>query len=59
MAVILGEDAIFACNASGDPAPSLMWRRLDGPLPAGRARATENRSGLKVISVAADFSLLY
>ena len=48
--VILGEEAIFKCNASGDPTPSLVWRRLDAPLPAGRARATENRSGLKVMT---------
>ena len=27
--VVLGEEATFECQASGDPAPKLVWRRLD------------------------------
>lgn len=45
---VVGDDAVFECEASGDPQPTLTWRRIDGLLPAGRARPTSDRSGLKV-----------
>ena len=49
MVVILGEDVVFECNASGDPMPSLLWRRTGAPLPAGRSRPADNRpGGLKI-----------
>ena len=38
---LVGSDATFECGASGDPTPHVVWRRQDGPLPAGRARSTD------------------
>lgn len=51
LVVVLGEEATFECQASGDPAPKLVWRRLDAstrdaPFPA--KADDNNRSIFKV-----------
>jgi hypothetical protein len=57
LVVTLGEEAVFECQASGDPAPKLAWRRLnsnDGGMtaaadsPAVKSDDTANRSIFKV-----------
>ena len=58
LVVTLGEEAVFECQASGDPAPKLAWRRLnsnDGGTtaaaadsPAVKSDDTANRSTFKV-----------
>ena len=56
---LVGSDATFECGASGDPTPHVVWRRLDGALPAGRARSTESRTGLRIERVQASDSGRY
>lgn len=57
LVVVLGEEATFECQASGDPAPKLVWRRLDqdgvsggggAPLPVTKSD-DNNRSIYKVM----------
>ena len=59
---LVGSDVVFECGAAGDPAPHVTWRRDGadaGPLPAGRARPTENRQGLRIERVSASDSGRY
>ena len=63
LVVVLGEEATFECQASGDPTPKLVWRRRldssnDGgggisgastPLPAKSDQ--NNRSTFKVLPI--------
>lgn len=53
LTVLVGSDASFECSASGDPSPQVVWRRQEGFLPAGRARSTESRTGLRIERVTA------
>lgn len=36
VSVRLGESAQFYCQAKGDPPPTVVWSREQGPLPNGR-----------------------
>lgn len=56
---LVGSDVSFDCGATGDPAPHVNWRMQDGVLPAGRARLTDNRTGLRIERVSASDSGRY
>ena len=49
--VVLGDEASFECQASGDPAPELLWRRLfdNSALPVQQSSSGDNRSTFKVL----------
>lgn len=49
MTALVGSDVNFECGVTGDPAPVVTWRRVDGsPMPPnGRTRPVDhNKSGL-------------
>lgn len=50
LVIVLGEEAVFECQASGDPAPRLLWRRLDSSESSTPVKSddTTNRSTFKV-----------
>uniref|UniRef100_A0A0P4YGA7 Receptor-type tyrosine-protein phosphatase alpha n=1 Tax=Daphnia magna TaxID=35525 RepID=A0A0P4YGA7_9CRUS len=54
LVIVLGEEAVFECQASGDPAPRLLWRRLDSSESSTPVKSddTTNRSTFKIQHVA-------
>ena len=49
--VVVGDEASFECQASGDPTPELLWRRLsdNSVLPVQQSTGGDNRSTFKVL----------
>ncbi len=38
------EDVEFRCEATGDPSPTIIWKREEGQIPAGRAQFLQDNS---------------
>ncbi|XP_064595276.1 roundabout homolog 1-like isoform X2 [Liolophura sinensis] len=38
------KDAVFNCKATGDPQPTIIWRKEEGQIPSGRARLLDDKS---------------
>uniref|UniRef100_A0A0N5AAJ1 Down syndrome cell adhesion molecule-like protein Dscam2 n=1 Tax=Syphacia muris TaxID=451379 RepID=A0A0N5AAJ1_9BILA len=51
LSVEVGKTAKFDCRASGDPMPSISWKKRDGPMPVGRAYISKGSDGLTIEKV--------
>ncbi|XP_056910938.1 roundabout homolog 2 isoform X3 [Takifugu flavidus] len=58
VSVKLGESAQFYCQAKGDPPPTVVWSREQGPLPNGRYLVNPNQT-LQIHYVTAQDAGLY
>ena len=51
VSVEVGHTAKFDCGASGDPMPSISWKKRDSPMPVGRAYISKGSDGLTIEKV--------